>query len=129
MDYKNMSDSEIANVMVNYINRVAHLKRVISNYIDESDGRSIPAERIKAEYAQLKREIREDADYLNLVRNRDDRPIYMGAFSPSIREAAAFGFTVPINHRVDQGMFNAVAEAHYKLTKYKSLDEWLDLIQ
>ena len=53
MDYKNMSDSEIANVMVNYINRVAHLKRVISNYIDESDGRSIPAERIKEELSLI----------------------------------------------------------------------------
>lgn len=42
----------------------------------------------------------------------------MGAFSPSIREVAAFGFTVPKNNRVDQEMFNAVAEACYKLTKY-----------
>ena len=52
----------------------------------------------------------------------------MGAFSPSIREAAAFGFAVPINHRVDQEMFNAVAEVHYKLTKYRSFDEWCALV-
>lgn len=128
MDYKNMPDSELANVMVNYINRIVHLERLISNYMNGLDDRNIPAEKIKKEYAQLKIEIRKDANYLNLVRNQDDRPIYMGAFSPSIREAAAFGFTVPINHRVDQGMFNAVAEAHYKLTKYKTLEEWFSLI-
>lgn len=124
MDYKNMSDSELANVMVNYINRIVHLERLISNYMNGLDDRNIPAEKIKKEYAQLKTEIREDANYLNLVRNQDDRPTYMGAFSPSIREAAAFGFRVPINHRVDREMFNAVAEAHYKLTKYKDLEEW-----
>ncbi len=124
MDYKNMSDSELAVVMVNYINRVAHLKRLISNYIDDSDRSSMSAAQIKEEYAQLKKEIRDDADYLYLKRNRDDRPIYMGAFLPSIREAAAFGFTVPINHRVDQQMFSTVADAHYKLTKYYTLEEW-----
>ncbi len=75
MDYKNMSELEIANVMVNYINRADHLKRIISNYIDGADGRSIPVERIKAEYTQLKRKIREDADYLNLVKNHNDRSI------------------------------------------------------
>lgn len=124
MDYKNMSDSELAVVMVNYINRVAHLKRLISNYIDDSERSSMSAAQIKEEYAQLKKEIRDDADYLYLKRNRDDRPIYMGAFLPSIREAAAFGFTVPINHRVDQQMFSTVADAYYKLTKYYTLEEW-----
>lgn len=124
MDYKKMTDAELASVMVNYINRVTHLRRLISNYLDGTDRGNILAEKIKEEYARLKKELREDADYLYLVRNRDDRPLYMGAFSPSIREAAAFGFTVPINHRVDSEMFNAVAEAHYKLTKYYTLEQW-----
>lgn len=128
MDYKNMSDSELAKVMVNYINRTAHLKKLIANHMDGSDGGSVSVDKIKEEYAQLKKEIRDDADYLYLVKNRDNRPIYMGAFSPSIREAAAFGFMVKINHRVDQEMFNSVAEAHYKLTKYYSLEEWGNLI-
>lgn len=75
MDYKNMSDSELAVVMENYINRVDHLKQLISNYIDGSDCGSMSEARIKEEYAQLKKEIRDDADYLYLKRNRDDRPI------------------------------------------------------
>lgn len=128
MDYKNMLDSEIATVMVNYINRTAHLKGLISRYIDGTDRGSIEEQRIKEEYAQLKKEIRDDADYLSLVRNRDTRPIYMGAFSPSIREAAAFGFTVPINHKIDYQMFSAVSEAHYKLTKYYTLEQWGNLM-
>lgn len=112
MDYKKMSDSELANVMVNYINRVAHLKKLISNHMNGTDCGSVSAERIEEEYAQLKKEICDDEEYLYFVKNRDDRSLYMGAFSPSIREAAAFGFTVKTNHRVDQEMFNSVAEAH-----------------
>ena len=47
MDYKNMPDSELANVMVNYINRIVHLERLISNYMNGLDDRNIPAEKIK----------------------------------------------------------------------------------
>ena len=68
--------------------------------------------------------MREDADYLDLVSNQEGSQLYMGYFSPSIREASAWGFTVPVNHRVDYQMFSAVTEAHYKLTKYYSLEQW-----
>ena len=47
---------------------------------------------------------------------------------PSIREAAAFGFDVPINNTINQRMYSAVEEAHYKMTKYYSLEEWGNLI-
>ena len=30
MDYKNLSDSELASIMVNYINRVEHLQELIA---------------------------------------------------------------------------------------------------
>ena len=45
---------------------------------------------------------------------------------PSIREAAVFGFDVPI--KINQRMYGAVEEAHYKMTKYYSLEEWGNLI-
>lgn len=35
-----------------------------------------------------------------------------------------FGFTVTVNANVNQLMFNAVADEHYKLTKYYSLEVW-----
>lgn len=124
MDYKNMSDSELASVMVNYINRIKHLKEMIGRYLDRPDRGYVQADQIKAEYRKLKNEIRQDADYLYLSRNRNGSFLYTSAFAPSIREAAAFGFTVPVNAAVNRQMYSAVEEAHYKLRKYKSLEEW-----
>lgn len=122
MDFKKMTDSELAKVMVNYIGRVGHLQGVIGRYLQGND--CISTSQIKAEYAQLKEELREDAHYLSLKQNSKGSDLYMGAFEPSISEAAAFGFIVPVNTSVNQKMFNTVAEAHYKLTKYHSLEEW-----
>lgn len=124
MDFKNMSDAELASVMVNYINRVAHLRDLVGRYIDGTDGGNMSADRIRDLYKQLKDELREDAKYLDLVRNYNGSTLYMGAFRPSIREAAAFGFTVPVNRAINQQFFSAVADAHYKLTKIYSLEEW-----
>lgn len=123
---KKMEDSELAKVMINYIGRVGHLQDVIGRYL-QGNG-CISASRIKDEYAQLKEELRKDAHYLSLKQNSKGSDLYMGAFEPSIREASAFGFTVSINANINQMMFNAVAEAHYKLTKYYSLEEWGSLL-
>ena len=71
---------------------------------------------------------RKDADYLSLARNSHGSPLYMGAFRPSIIEAAYAGFTVPVNRVINQQFFGAVAEAHYKLTKYYSFEEWGSLM-
>jgi len=128
MDYKAMKDSELAGIMVNYINRVDHLRKMISDYIDKAGGSAIPPERIKEVYRQLKEELNEDYHYLDLVRNRTGSVLYMSVFSPSIKEAAAFGFTVPSNGRVDFKMYRAVEEALYKLTKCYSLEEWGHLL-
>lgn len=126
MDFKKMTDSELAKVMINYIRRVGHLQDVIGRYLQGND--CISASRIKDEYVHLKEELRKDAHYLSLKQNSKGSDLYMGAFEPSISEAAAFGFTVPVNASVNQKMFNAVAEAHYKLTKYHSLEEWERLL-
>lgn len=128
MDYKNMTDSELASVMVNYINRVAHLRDLVGRYIEGTDGGNIPVDRIKDLYKQLKDELREDTKYLDSVRNYNGSDLYMGAFRPSIREAAAFGFTIPVSRTVNQQFFGAVADAHYKLTKIYSLEEWGSLM-
>jgi len=124
MEYKNMTDSQLATIMVNYINRVGHLKRAIGIYIDELDHGGFSQERIKAEYRQLKCELREIDDYLWLARNSRGSVLYMSAFVPSVREAMAEGFRVPINAAVNFKMFSSVADAYYKLTKYLSLEEW-----
>ena len=128
MDYKNMTDSVLATIMVNYINRVKHLKDIIGRYLDRTDNGSIHLDRIKVEYRELKNELRKTADYLWLERNRKGSALYMRAFSPSIREAMAEGFRVPVNAIVNFKMFTSVADAHYKLTKYVSLEEWGELM-
>lgn len=128
MDYKIMTDSELASIMVNYINRVGHLKEMIGRYLDNVDHGNIRPEQIKRAYRELKNELREIADYLWLERNRRGSVLYISAFSPSIREAMAEGFTVPVNTAVNFRMFSSVADAHYKLTKYVSLEEWETLM-
>ncbi|MGN1305060.1 MAG: hypothetical protein ACI4YB_08500 [Oscillospiraceae bacterium] len=127
MNFKNMTDSELAEVMVSYITRIEHLQHIISQHIERGIRDVIPAEKIKNEYRQLKYELREDAHYLELHQNRNGSDIYKSAFSPSIREAAAFGFTVPVNSTINFTMYSAVEEAHYKLTKIYNLEEWAAL--
>ncbi len=126
MDFKIMTDSELANIMVNYIGRIENLLDIIGRYLEGND--NISAEKIKSIYADLKEELREDGHCLRLERNRNGSSLYMGAFAPSIREAAASGFNVSTNSTINQRMYSAVEEAHYKLTKYHSLEEWGSLI-
>lgn len=122
MDYKNMKNSDLASVMINYIGRTERLMKMISMYLDGN--RNITAEMIRREYSVLKSELREDAHYLELGKNAHGSDLYLGFFIPSIKEAAAWGFTVPVNGKVNQDMYNAVSEANYKLQKYMSLEEW-----
>ena len=49
MEFKKMTDSELAKVMVNYIGLVGHLQDVIGRYLQGND--CISTSRIKAEYA------------------------------------------------------------------------------
>lgn len=122
MDFKNMKNCDLASMMVNYINRTEHLMDIIGLYLDGN--RNITSEMIHLKYSDLKNELREDAHYLELEKNADGSDLYMRFFAPSIREAAAWGFTVPVNGRVNQDMYNAVSEANYKLQKYMSLEKW-----
>lgn len=128
MEFRKMTDSQLAEIMINYILRIDHLRNIISAHMDGRDNGNISAEHIRAEYAQLKKELREDAYYLSLERNREGSNLYTGFFQPSIREAAAWGFTVPSNGAINQRMFGAVSEAHYKMTKYHSFEEWEALL-
>lgn len=124
MDYKNMTDVELANIMINQISRVSHLLNIIRIYLEQKQNSIIPVERIKEEYKTLKNEFKEDYNYLILSKNQKGSYIYMSKFAPSIKEAYAEGFVVPSNSKVDFKMFSTVETAHYKLNKYYSLEEW-----
>lgn len=122
MNYNQMRDEGLARIMVNYIGRVKHLQCIIGRYLE--DNKNISSLQIRREYAQIKDELREDARLVRLKKNYQGSDLYRGAFVPSICEAAAFGFVVPTNSKIDYKMYSAVEEAHYKLTKYYSLEEW-----
>ena len=70
MEYQKMTDAQLAMIMINYITRVDHLGKLIGYYLDGADNGSIEADRIKVFYKQLKYELREDAGYLELMRNK-----------------------------------------------------------
>lgn len=95
MDFKTMKDFELAMEMVSYISRVEQLLDIIRDYLEKANGKHIPAEQIREQYKQLKYELRESANYLNKVRDHNGSVLYKSAFSPSIREAAAFGLMSP----------------------------------
>ena len=86
MEYKYMTDAELASIMVSYITRVDHLRDMIGRYLDRADHGKIRADQIKAAYRELKNELRETADYLWLERNRKGSVLYMSAFSPSVKQ-------------------------------------------
>lgn len=122
MDYNQMTDAQLARIMVSYIGRISNLQCIIGRYLEGND--NITSLQIRREYAQLKDELCEDARLVKLKKNYQGSDLYRGAFVPSICEAAAFGFGVPTNSKIDYRMHSAVEEAHYKLTKYYSFEEW-----
>lgn len=124
MEYRKMTDAQLAMIMVKYITRVNHLRKMIGYYLDSSDNGSLEANRIKVFYKQLKYELREDASYLELMRNKKGSNLYMYYFSPSIREASAWGFCRHVNSAINQQLYGTVSDAYYKLTKYLSLEQW-----
>lgn len=126
MELKKMSDQELAQRMVDYIERLDQLAHEISNYIE---CKAADAEYIKREYRALKQAIRQDSDYVSKQRNKDGSELYIYYFSPYMKEADAEGCTVPVNARIDFNMFSAVRTAHYKLTKCWSLEEWKQAAQ
>lgn len=125
MDYKNMSDSELAAIMVSYIDRVEHLMNTIGMYLND---RNISQETIRGEYSILKNELKKVAHYVGLVKNQQGSDLYRGCFIPSISEAVAEGLGIRVNGKVNQAMYHAVEEAWDKLQKYKSLKEWKKLV-
>lgn len=101
-DLKRMNDSELANRIVKYIDRIQKLMNDVSSVMN-GKGNSIMIDIIHSEYKTVKQEIKEDAHYLDLnVNKRTDMnsALYNGFFEPSIREAAAWGFTSSTNSRI-----------------------------
>lgn len=129
MKLREMSDEQLAERIVDYVIRCEILSSDIGKALeDHSPDFGGHEHRIREEYKKLKAEIREDAHEIRLRNTGDESALYLGFFAPSIREADAFGFQAPINHKIDQSMISSVEDARYKLTKYKSLKRWQELL-
>lgn len=123
-ELKMMSDRELAKRMLFYIDSLRRLMQKISDYLERK--RPIPnREDIRFEYKRLKKAIKVDAHYLDLVRNQTrERGVYSNFYVPSVAEASAYGFTSSTNSQIDQRFYSSASEAHYRLTKYHSREKW-----
>ena len=131
VELKNMTDKELARRMVKYIEQLENLMCDVSEIRNnKSPIEPYRVENIRDIYRKLKEDIKADAHYVGLERNKKrGHNLYNSFFDPSIREASAFGFTSPTNSAINHKFFSSIEEAHYKLTKYHGLDEWKKIAQ
>jgi hypothetical protein len=127
MDYKKLNDHKLSALMVSLISRTHKLYDEVNDYNSRKrNGRTI-RDKIQVEYKEIKSELREIAHYVELQRNKvRGYLLYNAYFTPSIQEASAFGFTERAGTNISE-LATCIEEAHYKLTKYKSFEEWFDL--
>lgn len=116
VDLKSMSNEEILKRKDFYVKRLEHLKEEISMYL--SGEHKELGECIKAEYTALKREIREEANYLqkksnNILAISQEH----NGYAYGIIEASAYGFKSKTNSSINEEMDNSVAEARYRINK------------
>ena len=92
MELKRMSDKQLAKRIVDNVERIDELERAISQYIHANNRPDELITYIRYEYRQLKEELREDAHYVDLLKNSEGSTLNMAEFSGSISEASAWGF-------------------------------------
>ena len=124
MELKKMSDQELAQRMVNYIDRLVALHQNISDYLNKKDFAIENRTIIQAEYCALKEELSADAKYVSGTKNACGSPLYEGFFIPSIQECIAKGFQAPKNSAVNSKMSSSVYDAKFYMTYYHNRDAW-----
>lgn len=125
-ELKRMTDQELAARIADYVERLEKLMDQVSDVLHtKSLVGPYQIEAIRDEYKRLKEELKEDAHYVDLVRNKKrGNNLYNAIFTPSIQEASAWGFTSSTNSKINQAFYSSVEEAHYKLTKHFSYEKW-----
>ena len=113
-EIKNMTDYELAQRVQHYRYRLEALMSKVSDWLENRSG---SRETILDEYKALKSEVKADAHYVGLTANSEGRATHYWAVTSAIREASAWGFTAPTNSSINQRLFSAIEEAHYKLGK------------
>lgn len=125
-ELKNMTDQELAVRIIGYVERIEKLMDDVSPVFRGGSGiETHQINRIRYEYKSLKEEIKADARYVYLVRNKKrGNNLYNAFFTPSVREASAYGFRSATNSKINQPFFSSLEEARYRLTKYYSFNKW-----
>lgn len=130
-ELKSMTDKELAQRMVNYIEELEKLMKVVSEFNNSKASiEQYSIENIRYRYRQLKEQIRSDSHYTDLCCNaKRDNCLYSTFFAPSIQESAAFGFASPTNGKINNKFYSSIEEAHYRLIKHYGLKKWIELAQ
>lgn len=123
-DLKNMTDSELAELMIDLIKRVKLLYQQLTDYFEYGKTSKKTSKTIRESYKQLKSECQEYYHYVHLRRNWDGSELYEAVVSPALSEAFAKGFECDKNNKISLALLNAVSDAEFYLTYYKSLEEW-----
>lgn len=123
-ELKSMSNKELANIMIDYYDRIINLIDKACLY---KDNKNTDKDGILREYKDLKESIRKDSHYVSLLRNQTNNNIVYSVFSQSISEAAAYGLLKPTNSPINQKFIDTLLESRYKLTKHYSRNKWGEL--
>ena len=123
MEYRNLADEELIEIINGYIHRLEKLQAMIADFLKPTRECGVQAVSIYDEYKLLKEEIREISHYVGLVRNKKGSSLYTTVFRPAFQGASAYGMLVPASASINGKMLNAVEEAHYRLNKYLYLLE------
>ena len=123
-----LSDKQVAERMVDFIQRAEALRKQIDAYLYDPRA-SIDQQAVLDEYACLRDEIREDAQWLRLEQNSwfKKENNLRNAYHCRIYETAASGYKQPIRSGVNFKIYEAAEIGVYNLTKPYLLEEWIEL--
>ncbi|WP_143320954.1 hypothetical protein [Clostridium sp. HBUAS56010] len=117
IDLKKLSKGVLVERLSNYIKQLNELENSISEYMQNNNGDS---HSISEKYKKLKQDINEEYKYLSKSSNEcmDDISVVHNCYKAGVMEASAKGFTSRSNSKIDQSLFNSVADALYYLEYY-----------
>lgn len=117
VDLKKLSKNELVERLSNYIKELNELEELISDYMQNKNGNS---NLIREKYKKLKQDIDQEYKYLSKSSNEcmDDISVVHNCYKAGVMEASAKGFTSRSNSKIDQSLFNSVADALYYLEYY-----------
>ena len=117
IDLKRLSKNELVERLLNYIKELNELEDSITDYMQNKNRNS---NSIREKYKKLKQDIDEEYKYLSKSSNEcmDDISVVHNCYKAGVMEASAKGFTSRTNSKIDQSLFNSVADALYYLEYY-----------